>query len=928
VIIIIVTFLTIAMALPMIQSMDASLLAMRVWKKRIRKARTMEEELAGNLHTERVRTLGDIATQYIAIIQSGYSDEIWKLFIRCNMPLICAIVAKVLDLLLGPLPWRHVANFYVLILSISIIRRQWPIAPAILVATILVMPAAVSGSFTRIGAAFFCLGTIPPPFVIYLCEIISDRIEVRWVLIGLLLDLIYLFAAAALSWIHLFGYIAVLQIIFVGAGISGMIFLVMILIFINGFWDKYFKLVPLGDSGLLETHPFSRFMEATGRYTVQRLLFPLNRLARQIISTFFDVDVSKKDNQSFRQDGSYEYPKITVPRTVRLLRIEKGWPSEEIECRFEDFQLGPATSYDAISQEADRIMEDPHLEASKSYDAISYVWGTSPDEGSILIDGHRLVIKKRAYEIIHQARSMWMDKLIWIDGVCINQSDTEEKASQVVMMADIYKSARRVTAFLERVDNAHLVQSLFTELHFKMEGLGYSAEALKREYTRESRRAEWEALAEFFGNEWFRRIWIIQEAAHAKELNLFYGNICMDWEYVSRTIAVISNRQLLETLQPSGDEDSCFSNSLRDILIGVGNLDTMLEFRGDINYNRKFDLGMVLKTCARFNATNPRDKVYAVLGLTTDSSRALIQPNYDESYDTASIYIYAMLVILNFGAKPLEALTGAGIGLKRTLKGLPSWVPDWSHHTQIPILDKNYSSGTRYEPTFKIVKQPYTVLVLEGLQFDKVAHLGDAYEADAKLTMVELSSYTQKWYSAAERVAKMHAKDPYHNGQSRTEAFFRTLVGDVLSYQGEEKPSTEECWSHYKAVTRSFVTSEFLRRVEPLLERSVGEHVLNDPFFRRAQDDQEKAARFMHFGGVASNYRRFCVTEEGRMAIVPPLTLPDDIICIIKGSRMPFVLRKSKKKDSLVCQLVGCCYVHGVMDGELQISEAQTFTIL
>ncbi len=115
--------------------------------------------------------------------------------------------------------------------------------------------------------------------------------------------------------------------------------------------------------------------------------------------------------------------------------------------------------------------------------------------------------------------------------------------------------------------------------------------------------------------------------------------------------------------------------------------------------------------------------------------------------------------------------------------------------------------------------------------------------------------------------------------------------------------------------------------MKPLLASLIGERLLSNDFLEETLGKKEMATRFLHFAGVASSFRRFCVTEEGRMAIVPPLTLPGDIICVIKGTRMPFVLRKSKRGDLLVYQLVGCCYVHGVMDGELQIFIAETFAL-
>lgn len=849
--------------------------------------------------------MADTANQYNDLFENGYSKDVWKLFLQCLVPLLCAIIVKLLDLLIGPLRWKHVATFYILMFSAPIMRRQRPITPSIIVATILVMPSMASGSLTRVGAAFYCLDTLLSPLVLYTLETISDRIEVRWVLIGLLLDLIYLSTALGLSWIRSFWFLAIVQIILIGAAASGIIYGVMTIIFVSGPWDKYFKIIPVGDTGRSVPHPFLRFIEGTGRYVVQLLLFRLNRVTRFIHSISPHTRLSRNPNDTSKQAKDYEYEEIKGPRTVRLLRIKNGWPSQEIRCQFEDFQLGTSTSYEAIS----------------------YVWGTSTDKGSILLQGHHFTVTNSAYNIIHRHRSAWMDKFIWIDQICINQKDDNEKASQVKLMADIYKGAERVSAYLGQAADAHLVQSLFAELHFKMEGLGYTAEVLKMQYLRASRRAEWNALADFFSNKWFTRVWIIQEAAFAKQLHLFYGDTCIDWEYVSRAIAVISDRHLLEPLLSSADDGSFSSSSFRNVLSGVANVDTMLEFRGDVNYKRKFDLAMVLKNCSRFGATDPRDIVYAILGLTTDNSRTLIQPNYDEACEPRLVYMRAMLIILLKGTKPLETLTGVGIGFERTMAGLPSWIPDWSHHPQIQIMDKIYSAGTRYEPTFKIVQEPHTMLALEGLQFDTVAHPGRLHEVDTQMTKFEQTKYTQQWYQAAESLAKTHAKDPYHNGQPRAEAFIRTMIGDFLSYKEKKKPSTEECWSHYEALLGSFVTSEYLSMVMPLLKSPIGEQLLDSDFLERTHDENEKAGRFLHFAGVASSFRKFCVTEEGRMAIVPPLALEGDVICIIKGTRMPFVLRKTKREDLPVYQIIGCCYVHGVMDGEVNISQAETFII-
>jgi len=59
---------------------------------------------------------------------------------------------------------------------------------------------------------------------------------------------------------------------------------------------------------------------------------------------------------------------------------------------------------------------------------------------------------------------------------------------------------------------------------------------------------------------------------------------------------------------------------------------------------------------------------------------------------------------------------------------------------------------------------------------------------------------------------------------------------------------------------------------------------------------------------------KFCITEQGRLAMVSPYTKAGDLICVLFGGQMPFVLRSFSEIN--LCRLVGEWYVDGVMDGE------------
>ncbi|PMD12162.1 HET-domain-containing protein, partial [Hyaloscypha hepaticicola] len=181
---------------------------------------------------------------------------------------------------------------------------------------------------------------------------------------------------------------------------------------------------------------------------------------------------------------------------IRLLKIGRKRPFQEMECQL--VEIG--------------------LSESDEHEAVSYVWGDPARVQFILVDDRRLPITKSAYDILRRRWSTGRERLIWIDQVCINQDDDDEKAAQVQLMRRIYKGAKRVTAFLGHAQDAHLVESLFAEFHFRKKGLRYSFEDLKKLYQSEPKTEQWNAMAKFFGNPWFQRVWIVQEAASAKVL--------------------------------------------------------------------------------------------------------------------------------------------------------------------------------------------------------------------------------------------------------------------------------------------------------------------------------------------------------------------------------------------------------------------------
>lgn len=95
------------------------------------------------------------------------------------------------------------------------------------------------------------------------------------------------------------------------------------------------------------------------------------------------------------------------------------------------------------------------------YEALSYVWGTPKNPQPVQIlpeDGSggnscQFLVTPNLHSALLHLRDRYLERVIWIDAVCINQNDNDEKARQVVLMTKIYDSANRVVVFLGDADS-------------------------------------------------------------------------------------------------------------------------------------------------------------------------------------------------------------------------------------------------------------------------------------------------------------------------------------------------------------------------------------------------------------------------------------------------------------------------------------------
>lgn len=209
----------------------------------------------------------------------------------------------------------------------------------------------------------------------------------------------------------------------------------------------------------------------------------------------------------------YRYsPLTTGSRSIRLIRLLPGSDEADIYCKIFHFDL----------------KESRHI---FNYEALSYVWGDASERKRIYItegDSSRsyLDVTVNLYSALCHLRDHGLERFMWIDAICVNQEDLEERSSQVGLMASIYASATRVVVWLgeyttdDRFDSSFMVLRKMARLRQlrKAEGVTWKKTQdrmsnIKGIFSHELLK-QFQALPEntnfltLLRNPWFIRVWV------------------------------------------------------------------------------------------------------------------------------------------------------------------------------------------------------------------------------------------------------------------------------------------------------------------------------------------------------------------------------------------------------------------------------------
>ncbi|KAF2002327.1 HET-domain-containing protein [Amniculicola lignicola CBS 123094] len=284
-------------------------------------------------------------------------------------------------------------------------------------------------------------------------------------------------------------------------------------------------------------------------------------------------------------------PGLDSVRLLRLLPLEGNNKAETIHCELANYKLGETG------------------EEAPQYEALSYVWGDCSHTRRIMIHGQPFNVTVNLYAALLRLRERgtgW----IWIDGICINQKDQKERGHQVRYMAKIYGKAYRVVVWLgEEADHS---PRAFEAIRSR----GSMVELLDDETIKL-------AVLALLRRSWFRRIWILQEVAAARRIEIICGEADVDGYRFC-----VGLKALQPIYKPHADIYGVVSSVM--FLIRQANFRPTQGIRWeDMSFLAIRPLGELIDMYNAQGASDLHDKIYALLGMRSDTQGSVeIIPDY------------------------------------------------------------------------------------------------------------------------------------------------------------------------------------------------------------------------------------------------------------------------------------------------------------
>lgn len=646
----------------------------------------------------------------------------------------------------------------------------------------------------------------------------------------------------------------------------------------------------------------------------------------------------QRDDDQFSAIGPseplYRYTQLPGHSWIRLLVLHPG--SGDLKC-----SLLPRTIEAAFLQ----------------YEAVSYAWGPQHNPEKLDCDGRVLWIGSNLAAALHAIRNSHEDRVLWVDAVCIDQRDLDERSSQVAMMGTIFSGAKEVLIWVGEDDSEEaeeyfelirttnqVIASLVVE-HGNIWSIpDLSNASLCRDESR------WRMVERLTQRAWFSRVWVLQEVGLARRATIHCGHARLPWSELVELSMCMGIRADLVALTGSA---RLTYESITDAFIEIWLFfDNSATWRNDILVTKYFnehrdayeaDFTDILSAARSYKATDIRDHVYAFLGhpvarLERDKSLPsgkIVDADYRISVD--EVHFRVAVEILQTEQNGWTILSCVDhVTDPASLDGRrASWIPRWDEEARVSKFGHSYSwyrAGGRGIVDFRsqvAVEEESQCSRVRAITLNStvvwVSEVVDSYRQDQPIRQLN-ESVKRVW----EQLESLSDKTgPYGDTQhEREHAFSLTVVAgyDTRStFAAEDNPHAHRnMYTAYK-IERNDVMQEDLG-----MSSSAGEHTEQD----RARENKLAVARYIDDQRQLLHHRRIILTSDGYYGLGHRETSIGDQIAVIRGAGVPFLLRPlntaslpshqrtyvsqmEQQQGTRAYRLVSECYIQGIMRGQV-----------
>ncbi|PMD16651.1 hypothetical protein NA56DRAFT_307360 [Hyaloscypha hepaticicola] len=563
------------------------------------------------------------------------------------------------------------------------------------------------------------------------------------------------------------------------------------------------------------------------------------------------------------------------------------------------------------------------------YEALSYAWGDPVFSEKIYLPNGYLAITSNLAATLRQLRPENGLRRLWVDAVCINQSDDAGKGHQVMLMAQIYNSTIRALAWLgEGNAETRAAVDIIKNIASKAWQFGYSGletelnvypgnkgEGVKKALRELADQLDFQAINAFFAQAWFKRLCVVQEACLPSEVMIWNGPRSLNINDLSALRYVLMGMMFESKQAIVYDGRLQFNVSEALTLSRERNKYQLSKFSDENTAYEPIYVKIYLQwdnLCA-----NGVDKIYGMLGLREIPDTVEIVVNYGSSVE--EVYQDFASKYLQMGHLSLLHYTGRGLTIPSSsheASKLPTWAIDWQSLLPLNPLNivASFYTATKLPPSLHAEQRTSPFIQIAGVEIGIV-------EEDISSLAPESSSLTEIWGSNPKRMLSIEhqltkSKQSYPTGENINKAFARTLFLN----------------------NRSKLTTSFIGNQQDICELwTEFEYLVNNNEIG-GESASSGAGPFSAFARISSILRNFFTTNTGHFGLGPRYTRPGDVVVIFNGDTTPFVLHQIKPDPQLISlnveektneifspdeqyELVGECYVHGLMDNEVVAPE-------